>query len=143
MNTQRRFIVLGAVFVCILCAGLAVAGTLLQCLPRSTSVPDTPVYPNSTLIESSISPDKSGSGFARRTYQTTGSFEDVIKFYSAIATCSKGPDSAICVAIGKAIPFGTYDVNFQNTKSQPLVYIVTVTWGRCDQYGVITGPGQE
>jgi hypothetical protein len=104
----------------------------IECYQRNTSIPTTPVYPGSILIESEMSPH-SLYGFYGLTYQTEDTPQEVIEFYASHGCdwWSNQGTKTDCDG-GHASPFGIFRVEFvPDAPDGAVIFFVDIAWDRC------------
>jgi hypothetical protein len=132
-RTIERMIVrlLGVIVMGFLAAwalGVRVVPDPVNCNVRNTTIPEAPVYPDSVLVRKAVIFDVSEYSVYEYTYETTGSYEDIVEYYAA-AGCTPY-DWLVCK--GSASPFGDYELYIVDEPlSDAITYRLVVEWDKC------------
>lgn len=105
--------------------------SLSNCTERNTSVPQIPVYSNSTLLDSIYSLDMPTGAILEYSYEANDSASEVSEFYAQEAICRSYPSDNITVCEGDASDFGDYSVIIPNESQIKTEYRIVVVWDRC------------
>lgn len=100
------------------------------CYQRNHTIPEAPIPPNSTLVETSEQ-HYSGSKLIVHQYTVTDSPEVVKDFFDSEGTCSLNERNERYSCWGTANPFGSYNVIIETRSATLTMFTITINWDIC------------